>query len=194
MEAEEREERLFHLFEGSASQNEAELDPKIAFDLGTGRMLLEARLQLDMSLSDVAQALILPERVIEAIENREYSKIPSIAYATGYVRAYAELVQLDADELIKADPDLGLSAINSDVSSSQEITSPPAVERSFRDRLRVFNSLSKAIFALILVTALVLGWIYREDISTWFTELVISGKISQVEESADPQNFQPLSN
>lgn len=194
MEAEEREERLFHLFEGSASQNEAELDPKIAFDLGTGRMLLEARLQLDMSLSDVAQALILPERVIEAIENREYSKIPSIAYATGYVRAYAELVQLDADELIKADPDLGLSAISSDVSSSQEITSPPAVERSFRDRLRVFNSLSKAIFALILVTALVLGWIYREDISTWFMELVISGKISQVEESADPQNFQPLSN
>lgn len=194
MEAEEREERLFHLFEGSASQNEAELDPKIAFDLGTGRMLLEARLQQDMSLSDVAQALILPERVIEAIENREYSKIPSIAYATGYVRAYAELVQLDADELIKADPDLGLSAISSDVSSSQEITSPPAVERSFRDRLRVFNSLSKAIFALILVTALVLGWIYREDISTWFTELVISGKISQVEEIADPQNFQPLSN
>ena len=194
MEAEEREERLFHLFEGSASQNEAELDPKIAFDLGTGRMLLEARLQLDMSLSDVAQALILPERVIEAIENREYSKIPSIAYATGYVRAYAELVQLDADELIKADPDLGLSAISSDVSSSQEITSPPAVERSFRDRLRVFNSLSKAIFALLLVTALVLGWIYREDISTWFKELVISGKISQVEEIADPQNFQPLSN
>ena len=104
------------------------------------------------------------------------------------------MVQLDADELIKADPDLGLSAITSDVSSSQEITSPPAAERTIRDRLRVFNSLSKAIFALILVTALVLGWIYREDISTWFTELVISGKISQVEESADPQNFQPLSN
>lgn len=194
MEAQEHEERLFHLFEGSASQNEAELDPKIAFDLGTGRMLLEARLKLDMSLADVAQALILPERVIEAIENREYSKIPSIAYATGYVRAYAELVQLDADELIKADPDLGLSAITSDVSSSQEITAPPAAERSFRDRLKVFNSLTKAIFALILVTALVLGWIYRGDISTWFTELVISGKISQVEESADPQNFQPLSN
>ncbi len=194
MEAQEHEERLFHLFEGSASQNEAELDPKIAFDLGTGRMLLEARLQRDMSLADVAHALILPERVIEAIENREYSQIPSIAYATGYVRAYAELVQLDADELIKADPDLGLSAITNDVSSSQEITSPPAAERSFRDRLKVFNSLSKAIFALIMVTALVLGWIYREEISMWFTELVISGKISQVEESADPQNFQPLSN
>ena len=194
MEAQEHEERLFHLFEGSASQDKAELDPKIAFDLGTGRMLLEARLQRDMSLADVAQALILPERVIEAIENREYSKIPSIAYATGYVRAYAELVQLDADELIKADPDLGLSAITNDVSSSQEITAPPAAERSFRDRLKVFSSLSKAIFALILVTALVLGWVFREDISTWFTELVISGKISQVEESADPQNFQPLSN
>ena len=194
MEAQEQEERLFHLFEGSASQNEAELDPKIAFDLGTGRMLLEARLQLNMSVTDVAQELILPEKVIEAIENREYSKIPSIAYATGYVRAYAQLVQLDADELIKADPDLGLSAITNDVSSSQEITAAPAVERSFRDRLRVFNSLSKAISVLILVTALVLGWVYREDISTWFTELVISGKISQVEDSADPQNLQPLSN
>ncbi len=194
MEAQEHEERLFHLFEGSASQNESGLDPKIAFDLGTGRMLLEARLQLDMSVADVAQALILPERVIEAIENREYSKIPSIAYATGYVRAYAELVQLDADELIKADPDLGLSAITSDLSSSQEITAPPAVERSLRDRLRVFNSLSKAIFVLILVTALVLGWVYREGISTWFTELVISGKISQVENSTDPQNLLPLSN
>lgn len=194
MEAQEHEERLFHLFEGGASQNEAELDPKIAFDLGTGRMLLEARQQLNMSVTDVSQALILPERVIEAIENREYSKIPSIAYATGYVRAYAQLVQLDADELIKADPDLGLSAITSDVSSSQEITSPPAVERSFRDRLRVFNSLSKAIFVLILVTTLVLGWVYREDISAWITELVISGKISQVEESTDPQNLQPLSN
>lgn len=194
MAAQEHEERLFHLFEGSAPQNQAELDPKIAFDLGTGRMLLEARLQRNMSVTDVAQALILPEGVIEAIENREYSKIASIAYATGYVRAYAQLVQLDADELIKSDPDLGLSAITSDVSSSQEITAPPTVERSLRDRLRVFNSLSKAIFALILVTALVLSWVYRGDISTWFTELVISGKISQVEESADPQNFQPLSN
>lgn len=194
MEAQEHEERLFHLFEGSASQNEAESDPKIAFDFGTGRILLEARLQLDMSVTDVAQALILPERVIEAIESREYSKIPSIAYATGYVRAYAELVQLDADELIKSDPDLGLSAITSDVSSSQEIAAPPAAERSIRDRLRESNSLSRVIFALILVTALILGWVYRGDISTWFTEMVISGKISQVEESAEPQNFQPLSN
>lgn len=150
MKAQKHEEQLFHLFEGgNASQNDAESDPKIAFDLETGRMLLEARLQRGMTVDQVANELILHKNVVEAIENRQYSKMPSIAYATGYVRAYAQLVKLDADELIKADPDLGLSAITNDVSSSQEITSPPPVERSFRNRLKVFNSMSKAIFALI---------------------------------------------
>jgi len=62
--------------------------------------LVEAREALGLTSEAVAQSLNLPAKHIWAIETGEVERLPSLVFARGYIRAYAKLVELDADELI----------------------------------------------------------------------------------------------
>jgi cytoskeleton protein RodZ len=53
----------------------------------------------------VADVLNLPPDTVEAIETNNYELLPSVVFAKGYIRAYAKLLELDADPLVAAYPD-----------------------------------------------------------------------------------------
>ena len=80
-------------------------DPGIAIKSDTGTRLSKAREKLKLSQTDIADQLRLSTTIIDAIEARQYDKLFGKAYATGYVRAYASAVGLNADEIIANDPD-----------------------------------------------------------------------------------------
>lgn len=62
--------------------------------------LQEARLAADWSVKQVAEALNLPTMAIIAIEAGEFDKLHGDAFVIGYMRLYAELFQLDAEQII----------------------------------------------------------------------------------------------
>ena len=66
-----------------------------------GELLKAAREKMELSLHDVATRLNLQNNIILALEADEKSKLPTLTYVRGYIRSYAKIVNLDADELIR---------------------------------------------------------------------------------------------
>ena len=66
-----------------------------------GRLLREARDKFQLSIADVAAHLFLPQHTIVAIESDDYAKLPAPTFVKGYLRAYASMVGVCGDEIIK---------------------------------------------------------------------------------------------
>lgn len=65
-----------------------------------GRRLRRTREQLGLSVDDIASELRLSAFQIRALENDEWDHLPGTTYARGYVKSYARLLGLDADQLL----------------------------------------------------------------------------------------------
>lgn len=60
-----------------------------------GDRLRDARIAAGLELADVAARTRVPTRHLEAIENSDFSGLPSITYAMGFTRAYARAMGVD---------------------------------------------------------------------------------------------------
>lgn len=65
-----------------------------------GLLLKRTRESLGLSVEDIAEELHLSPRHIEALESDDWDQLPGITYARGYLRAYARLIGLDAEQLL----------------------------------------------------------------------------------------------
>lgn len=65
-----------------------------------GQKLYEQRLRKALTLKEVAKATKIREVFLSAIEKGEYHKLPSGAYAQGFVRNYAEFLGLPKKETL----------------------------------------------------------------------------------------------
>lgn len=69
---------------------------------GVGGLLAQTRQAKGMTTAEVAEKLKLTARQIEAIEGEEYDKLPAAVFVRGFIRNYARLLGLDADQLLAA--------------------------------------------------------------------------------------------
>jgi cytoskeleton protein RodZ len=67
-----------------------------------GRRLREKRESNHLSREEVAHHLRLDAQLITALEDDDYSRLPSPAYICGYLRSYARLLKLNEDEIVRA--------------------------------------------------------------------------------------------
>lgn len=65
-----------------------------------GQRLQAARIAKGITVEDIATALHLPSGYIHSLENGDIDKLPSVVFARGYIRSYAKIVDMDADEFI----------------------------------------------------------------------------------------------
>lgn len=72
-------------------------EPRESFSVG--ERLQKAREAKGMSLEDLATRTRIPIRHLQHIEREEWDALPAVTYCIGFVRAYANAVDLDGDEL-----------------------------------------------------------------------------------------------
>lgn len=65
-----------------------------------GTILRQARESKKISLVDVEKATKIRSKFLEAIERDEYQSLPTIAYAKGFVKNYAEFLGLRSDTIL----------------------------------------------------------------------------------------------
>jgi cytoskeleton protein RodZ len=65
-----------------------------------GRRLREAREAREMSREEAARALRLNVRLIQALEEDDFERLPPAAFVTGYLRSYARVLELPAEEIV----------------------------------------------------------------------------------------------
>ena len=67
---------------------------------GVGALLKASRLRIGEELSEVSNVLRIRNVYLEAIEDDRYQDLPGPTYAIGFIRAYADHLGLDSDEII----------------------------------------------------------------------------------------------
>lgn len=68
-----------------------------------GKSLREARLKKNLSIEEVAQATKIPKARIVDLENDDYSRFPSMAYARGFLSIYARYLNVDRSKYAPLD-------------------------------------------------------------------------------------------
>lgn len=64
-----------------------------------GQRLKAAREEAGLALADVAERLRLSTTIVKALESDDYERLPGAAFVKGYLRNYARLVGLPADDI-----------------------------------------------------------------------------------------------
>jgi len=67
----------------------------------TGELLKSERIKKDLKTQDVAYALKLNNRTIQAIEAGDLENLPAKTFIRGFVKSYAEYLKLDAHAVLK---------------------------------------------------------------------------------------------
>lgn len=117
------------------SDTEHRVQEYAAEDSGSqpGARLAEARAALKLSAADVARQLKLSVAQVEALENGQFDSLPGPVFVRGFIRNYARLVKLDADELLRdAAHNLPQHAPRPEVPLSQDIPFPSGRRRRWR--------------------------------------------------------------
>ncbi len=66
---------------------------------GFGRLLAEARTAKGLTVADAAEKLKLSKHQVEALEAEDFSRLPAAVFVRGFVRNYARLLDLSAEEV-----------------------------------------------------------------------------------------------
>ena len=120
--------------------------------VGPGLMLSEARKKLSLSTEEVSQRLNFRRNLVEEIEQDTFSQSLPATYNRGYLRSYAKLVSVDADEVLSAYDMLGVAEKQRNEMQSFSNLTVKQVEHS---RLMWFSYL----IATLLVGLMVLWWL-----------------------------------
>jgi cytoskeleton protein RodZ len=137
-----------HGFEEMVETRAREKEPLAG---GPGGRLRLAREQAKLTRADVGDRLRIKLEMIEAIENDDYSRSPSLVFVRGWLRAYARLVNLPADEIIAAFNKLGITDPETDRPVYQLAKIPVKMKKR---GMRWFSIL----LILILVSLVAMWW------------------------------------
>lgn len=128
-----------------------------------GTQLRAAREARELSIADVAYALKLNPRQVDALEADRFDLLPGPAFARGFLKNYARFLELDPQPLLEAIDQAGAgSAIELAPVSNAQGTMPTADER-FRPSV---VPAAMVAFALMIVVAA--GWYFD-----WFQQPTI---------------------
>jgi len=115
-----------------------------------GEQLRAAREAKGMRSADVAQALKLSPRQVDALEAGDWSGLPGQTFIRGFVRNYARLLRLDPDVLVgQLDPRLMPELPRLDVSSSISAALPRTGGPQRRDFMVVLAGLLLVVLAVL---------------------------------------------
>ena len=87
-----------------------------------GASLAAGREALGITQTEAADVLNLTQRTIAALEADDYDNLPGWVYASGYIRAYARMLGLDADDLVARSSAMRQESANA-VPKTEEATS-----------------------------------------------------------------------
>lgn len=73
---------------------------KIACQQSLGECLSQRRAALSLTLDDAAHKLTINAQYLEALEKSDHRALPGTVYAVAFLKAYAQLLGLDANEAI----------------------------------------------------------------------------------------------
>jgi cytoskeleton protein RodZ len=133
-----------HMSEHRTDIETAAAESRIDF----GQTLQLAREQAGISLEYVAEQINLPEKTVRAIENSDMSMLPPAAFVQGYIRAYAKIIDFDAEQLLR---DFDAAVPHAHEAELHPLSSLPLETSSQTPLIRVVTGFVAIMAVLVLI-------------------------------------------
>lgn len=135
-----------------------------------------AREKAGLTVEEVAEQLLLPVDIIRSIEKSDVDDLPSSTFVIGYIRSYAKILELSADEII--------NAYNSLSPAKDSVITPSPFAEAETVKPRKSHSV---YLVLIVVLVLLAAWIYisKVDNSTDQSEVSSSNQLLNTNPEAE---------
>lgn len=167
-----------------SNENQAQVDQSSEIDsllkqTDFGTVLKRAREKAGLSIDEVAEKLIVSADIIKAIDNSQAEALPALTFTQGYIRSYARMFDLPADEIIEA--------YNSIVPETKKATAPRSVLLVHKTGSGAVVKLLTIAFVIAAAAALFM-WVYQADftLNTNFS-VERTGAVEPVMEAPEPQ-------
>lgn len=123
----------------------------------TGEILKTARLQQDLTLSQIAKKTKINEIFLASIEDNDFEKLPAAAFTKGFMRQYAKVVGLDPNHV------LAVFRRDYDQDARGRVI-PRGLVHPIKAASRVFNPATTATIAGVLLSLVILGFFTKQII------------------------------
>ena len=136
----------------SSTDQESEIDTLLHSEFGLP--LKEAREKAGLSIAEAAQSLLIPEDIVSAIENSQIEKLPGATFVVGYIRSYARILNVSADDVIES--------YNKILPVGDQIPSTPFVPAEQKDA----GNKTAVIMIVSIILLLIIAWWFQADTVT----------------------------
>lgn len=154
-----------------------------------GHILRKARIAKGMSIDDVSRQLRLSVQQVEAIEKEDFEKLPGRTFLRGFIRNYANLVQLDSTPLLRMLPE------SVPVISTYERT--PLTDKQISFSSNRESSGNNRLIIIIILFAVILGAYFTSEYGIWHktsdSSSAMDNEIKKTTEKASVEIQLPLS-
>jgi cytoskeletal protein RodZ len=117
-----------------------------------GEFLKSERLKRGMTLEEIQEITKIRTRYLKAIEDGDFSVMPAMVYAKGFVKSYAEALGLDGNEIVKKYEHL--------FKEKEEEVIPKSYKKTSVDFSWLFSMLKKAIVSILIIGIIGYGFYY----------------------------------
>jgi cytoskeleton protein RodZ len=117
-----------------------------------GERLAEARREQKIAVFEIAKELHLDEHKVRALERNEFDVLGAPVFAKGYLRKYAQLVNVDGDDVLADYYRMNRSA-----------EAPPVVSSRPKPRQELSPGPWIAVIVVLIVTVMAYVWFTRPD-------------------------------
>ena len=117
-----------------------------------GQLLKQKREEKGLNVDEVARSLNLTTRAINAIEVDDYDSLPGATYARGYLRNYAQLLNISADSLV----DLFNSKLTAEKKKNEVSIDAPVVSSESKGNDK--GVMLGTILVAVVMFGLVIAW------------------------------------
>lgn len=122
-----------------------------------GELLKKAREQRGLSLEEIQEATKIRKRYLEAIESGDYKVLPGTFYVRAFVKTYAEMVGLDAEDVLRLyKHEIPAAAVETTVEPI--VRKPRRASAASSDRWSKFG-FTGIMLSFVIVIAVVV-WVY----------------------------------
>jgi cytoskeleton protein RodZ len=159
----------------------------MAFALSVGKQLRQAREARGLAVGDIAQALKLGPRQVEALERDEWTDLPGTTFIRGFVRNYARLVGVDPQPLMAHLGNLLEKPVDT-------LNVPAAAPTTMRSGSRSRDRAVVAIGVGLVVVAVLAYFLLPSDLAAWRANLqsLLDGGPTSAETSEAAAAQEPL--
>jgi len=123
-----------------------------------GLRLKKAREAMNLSLEDIAKHLKSSEKIIDALENEDFSNLPQPIYVSGYLKSYANMVSLEAEGILQSYPNLGKT--DPVIPKFRASVSGAKFDADSGNKRKKSNYKILVVLLLLIMGAAFSGWVY----------------------------------